>query len=635
MADRLPRFDQSTEFPLSWGLSPFFVKGTVWLVAAIGFIGLLVVHFFSPEQPLRMLGPAGEFLVAVGSLVLLALGRIRVALTLLVAGTWTIITAILIFYGGVRGTLVVFYPVIIILCGWLFGSRRAVWLALLSVATTMMLLGAELAGFLPRTGSSPAVIHGIAQILCILFTAFLVFFLVRSYGRRIREVEILSRHLASSTIAAQAIAADLNKAQAVAHFGSWVYDFATDKIEMSPETCRICALPQGSSTTLAEYRQRIHAADRAQFDRDWESALKGDAVINEHRLVRDGDLRWISQRVEVKFDAAGSPQRCVGTMQDVTRIKRAEEELQIAATAFEAQEGMLIADARMKILRVNAAFTRITGYAIGDLAGRSLRRLRSRRHPGAFYALMWKRIAKNGAWQGELWNCRKNGEPYPGWVTITAVTSAGGTATHYVLTLTDITERKAAEDEIKHLAFFDALTGLPNRRLLLDRLHQAMAASARSGRQGALLYLDLDQFKTLNDSLGHDKGDRLLQQVAARLSTCVREGDTVSRFGGDEFVVMLLNLSLLAEESAMQADAVGQKILATLARPYDLDGHENVSTTSIGVTLFFDQQTSPFELLKQADLAMYAAKAKGRNTICFYRAEMSTPPPSGSGARDR
>jgi diguanylate cyclase (GGDEF)-like protein/PAS domain S-box-containing protein len=633
MADRRPRFDRSSEFPLSWGLSPLFVKGTVWLIAVIALAGLLVVHYTSPDQPQRLIGPIAEVCVAATTLVLLALGKIRLALTLLVSASWTIITTILIFYGGVRGTLVVFYPVIITLCGWLFGARRAIYLAFLSAVTTLTLLGVETAGILPTPPPTPAPIYGFIQILCIFFTAFLIYFLVRSYGRRIREVEILSRDLAASTLSAQSTAADLNVAQAVARTGSWVYDFASGRIEMSPETCRICDLPEGSSSTLGEYRARVHPADLAKFDRDWESAVRGDSVTNEHRIGSGQNVRWISQRVEMKFDGAGAPLRCVGTMQDVTQAKRTEEELRIAATAFEAQEGLVITDAAMKILRVNAAFSRITGYSIADVTGRSLRSLRSMRHERPFYSLMWKRIWKNGTWQGEIWNRRKNGEGHPGWLTVTGVTNAAGTVTHYVVTLTDITRRKAIEDEIKHLAFFDALTGLPNRRLLLDRLHQAMAASARSARQGALLYLDLDQFKILNDSQGHDKGDRLLQQVASRLSTCVREGDTVSRFGGDEFVIMLVNLSTLADESTVQAETVGQKILAALGRPYDLDGHENYTTTSIGVTLFFDQQTSPFELLKQADLAMYEAKAKGRNRICFYRAEMKQPP--APGARDR
>lgn len=287
---------------------------------------------------------------------------------------------------------------------------------------------------------------------------------------------------------------------------------------------------------------------------------------------------------------------------------------------------MLITDAGRRILRVNQAFTRITGYALDDLAGQSPSILKSGRHDAMFYSAMWASIKTTGSWQGEIWNRRKNGEVYPEWLTISAVTNGSGTVTHYVGTLTDITLRKAAEDEIKHLAFFDPLTRLPNRRLLLDRLQQALAASTRSGRQGAVLFLDLDHFKELNDSAGHDQGDLLLQLVAQRLSTCIREGDTVARFGGDEFVIMLVDLSTLLDESKTQAATVGQKILVALSQPFDIASGPYRTTGSIGITLFSDHQATPLELLRQADLAMYEAKAGGRNTVCLFSSEMEPPP---------
>lgn len=199
-----------------------------------------------------------------------------------------------------------------------------------------------------------------------------------------------------------------------------------------------------------------------------------------------------------------------------------------------------------------------------------------------------------------------------------------GQATQMVGTVQDITEHKAAENEIQQLAFSDPLTGLPNRRLLLDRLHQALAASARNIRQGALMLIDLDNFKTLNDTRGHDVGDQLLLQVAQRLGTCVRKGDTVARLGGDEFVVMLEDLSEPTQEAAEQAKIVGEKILATLNQPYRLASYEHHSTPSIGITLFGNRETSIDELLKQTDLAMYQAKAAGRNTLRFFDPEMQT-----------
>ncbi len=302
--------------------------------------------------------------------------------------------------------------------------------------------------------------------------------------------------------------------------------------------------------------------------------------------------------------------------------KQAEAELRVAAAAFESQEGMIITDADGVILRVNKAFTKTTGYTAEEVVGRTPSLLKSDRHDAAFFSAMWQSIKKNGGWQGEIWDKRKSGEVYPKWLTITAVKADDGTVTNYVGTDIDITERKLAEDEITHLAFYDQLTGLPNRRLLLDRLGQALASSARSGRNGALLYIDLDNFKTLNDTRGHDKGDLLLQQVADRIATCVREGDTAARLGGDEFVVMLEDLSGDSKETASQAEVVGEKILAALDRPYLLAGVENRSTPSIGVTLFNGHQNSVEELLKQADLAMYQAKDAGGNTLRFFDPEM-------------
>jgi diguanylate cyclase (GGDEF)-like protein/PAS domain S-box-containing protein len=298
--------------------------------------------------------------------------------------------------------------------------------------------------------------------------------------------------------------------------------------------------------------------------------------------------------------------------------RKLETDLRIAAAAFDVQAGIMITDAQGVLLRVNQAYTDITGYQPEECLGQTPRLLQSGRHDSTFYAEMWQQVKRTGGWQGEVWSRRKNGEVFPESLNITAIKDSSGEVSHYVGTLADISERKAAEDEIKNLAFFDALTGLPNRRLLTDRVHQAMTVSARSGRSGALLFIDLDNFKTLNDTLGHDKGDLLLEQVAQRLVGCIREGDTVARFGGDEFVVMLEELSGQAEEAATQTRNVGEKILAQLNQPYQLAGLSHHSTSSIGATLFSGQKDSIDELLKQADLAMYQAKAAGRNVMRFF-----------------
>ncbi len=309
--------------------------------------------------------------------------------------------------------------------------------------------------------------------------------------------------------------------------------------------------------------------------------------------------------------------------QNNEKEKRAAElaiarEFRIAATVFDSQEGMLVTDNNNIILRVNEAFTSITGYNAEDAIGHNPKLMGSDRQDKEFFTEMWSIINSTGTWEGEIWNCRKNREVYPAHLTITAVKDTDGIVSNFVSTFTDITARKATLEEIKNLAFYDPLTKLPNRRLLYERLGHALIISNRSSQRGAILFLDLDNFKTLNDTQGHDVGDLLLQQVAMRLSTCVREGDTVARIGGDEFVVLLEDLSMNAIEAATATRIIAEKIVTQLNQPYQLHETSYRSTASIGATLFKGHELSIDELLKQADIAMYQSKTKGRNTLRFF-----------------
>lgn len=353
------------------------------------------------------------------------------------------------------------------------------------------------------------------------------------------------------------------------------------------------------------------------------------ACLKSHTNVHvDDELFWRKDGSSFPVDYWSRPTMQNGkhgaviTFLDITERKKIEADLRIAATVFESQEGMLVSDANNVILRVNRAFTRITGYSAEEVIGKNPRVLQSGRQNTVFYTAMWQSINDTGVWEGEIWNRRKNGEIFPEHLTITAVKDHEGLVTNYVATLFDITLSKAAADEIEHLAFYDPLTGLPNRRLLIDRLKPALASSHRSGRKCALLFIDLDNFKTLNDTLGHDFGDLLLKQVAERLTSCVREVDTVARLGGDEFVVMLKDLSEQATEAVNQTEFVGNKILAMLNQPYLLATHDYHSTPSIGAILFNGYEQTVDELLKQADIAMYHAKASGRNTLRFFDRQM-------------
>jgi len=378
----------------------------------------------------------------------------------------------------------------------------------------------------------------------------------------------------------------------------------------------------------------IVGQDDSQF---FDPATAANLRRNDRRVIEQGERvaeeevntnlkdRITSAYQSVKLplrDPDGQVYALCGISTDITERKQVEASLRVAAAAFESQQGMLISDANNVILRVNQSFLAMTGYALEEVVGRTPSMFASGRHDQAYYAAMWDAINRSGSWQGEIWDRRKDGEVYPKWLSITAVKDSADRVTHYVATQSDITERKSAEAQIRNLAFYDPLTLLPNRRLLADRLQHALSTSARNGREGALLFIDLDHFKVLNDTLGHDKGDLLLQEVARRIAACVREGDTVARLGGDEFVVMLENLSHDDREAAAQAETIAEKILAALKQPFDLNGKEYCSGASIGITLLVAQENSSDELMKRADLAMYQAKASGRNAVRFFDPSM-------------
>ncbi|MBS3963271.1 MAG: diguanylate cyclase [Methylomonas sp.] len=234
----------------------------------------------------------------------------------------------------------------------------------------------------------------------------------------------------------------------------------------------------------------------------------------------------------------------------ILEYSQAQKEMQIAKVIFESQQGILVSDAENRIQRVNQTFCEITGYSAEEVIGKNPCMFRFGLQDSKFYRTMWASINRTGKWEGEIWNRRKSGEHYPEQITITAVKDGNGIVENYVATLMDITQSKADTDEIERLAYYDPLTGLPNRRLLLDRLKVAISAGDRSGKNCVLLFLDMDNFKTLNDTLGHGVGDLLLQQVGKRLEACVRNCDTVARLGGDEFVVMLEELSESGIEAA-------------------------------------------------------------------------------------
>jgi diguanylate cyclase (GGDEF)-like protein/PAS domain S-box-containing protein len=361
---------------------------------------------------------------------------------------------------------------------------------------------------------------------------------------------------------------------------------------------------------------------RDAFNQMHQRVLAGEtAELAFEVLGLKGGRRWLETHA-VPLQHNGQTVQLAVT-RDITERQQAKEDLRIAATAFESQQGMCVTDAQRVILRINRAFTEITGYPPSDAVGQTPRILKSGRHEAAFYDAMSQALETEGAWSGEIWNRRKDGDIYPQWQAISAVKDKTGQTTHYVAIFSDISERISAQAQVESLAFYNPLTQLPNRRLLLDRLDQALHASTRHARKNALLFVDLDNFKTLNDTQGHSQGDALLVQVALRLKTCSREGDTVAHLGSDEFVVLLEDLSEDNIEAATQAETVGNKILTAFVPEFQLGNGPYHGTPSIGVTLFGGKDLERGEEpLKRAELAMFQAKAAGHNTLRFFDAGM-------------
>ncbi|NOV30228.1 bifunctional diguanylate cyclase/phosphodiesterase [Methylomonas sp. ZR1] len=352
-------------------------------------------------------------------------------------------------------------------------------------------------------------------------------------------------------------------------------------------------------------------------------------ALNGEKVSYEGNFRPAPDAAGIVIDMSCAPSRDgagkivggIAIIRDISERKQAEEMLRISAIAFESQAAMIVTSPDAIILRVNRAFTALTGYEAQEVMGQTPQMLNSGRHDKGFFTAMWTSLQETGHWQGEIWNRHKNGLIVAQWLTIAAVVAPDGRITHYVGTFSDITENKDAVAEIHRLAYYDPLTHLPNRRLLQDRLGQELVAGARNGLYGAILFLDLDNFKTLNDTRGHEAGDQLLIEVARRLRTSVRECDIVGRLGGDEFLVLLSDLSADVELAAMQTKQVGEKLLDALAHPYDINGYEFHCSASIGIRLYRDHELAE-DLLRHADLAMYQAKMAGRNAVRFFDPSM-------------
>lgn len=414
----------------------------------------------------------------------------------------------------------------------------------------------------------------------------------------------------------------LAEAQRIASLGSWEWDVIRGDLHWSDEIYRIFGLsPEHFGATYATFLERVHPDDRVRVQLAVKEAVECALPYRiEHRVVRpDGVERVVQERGEVTLDTDGNTVRMVGTVQDITEQKQAELRLRQAAKVFEnTSEGVMITDANQRIIAVNQAFTRITGYGEDEVRNREPNLLRSGRHDDEYYKRMWEAIQTTGRWQGEIWNRRKDGTDYAEWLNISVVRDDAGAVINYIGVFADITSIKEVQDKLEYTAHHDALTGLPNRVLFRDRLEQALATARRHDGSVALLFVDLDRFKMINDTLGHEAGDLLLQEVARRLIGCMREEDTVARMGGDEFVVIQRGITQPGDAALLST-----RMLAEINRPFSLAGHEIVTSLSIGISLYPQDGEDVSTLLKNADAAMYRAKEKGRNGYQYYSNEMT------------
>ena len=367
------------------------------------------------------------------------------------------------------------------------------------------------------------------------------------------------------------------------------------------------------------WAQGVHPDDLQRCMTTYASAFEARQTFSmDYRLRRfDGTYRWLADHGVPRYDDQGVFLGYIGTCIDITERKQAEEQLNLSASVFTyAREGIMITAADGAIIDVNEAFTRITGYSRDDVLGRNPRILSSGRQGAEFYATMWRGLLEHGHWYGEIWNRRKNGEVYAGMQTISAVCNEQGNTHHYVALFSDITAFKTHEIELERIAHFDALTGLPNRSLLADRLHQAIVQSLRRGQRLAVAFLDLDGFKAVNDNHGHEAGDQLLVAVAQRMKLTLREGDTLARIGGDEFVAVLLDLADIDACVPML-----KRLLDAAAQPVPFGDVMLQVSASLGVTFYPQaEDMEADQLLRQADQAMYQAKLAGKNRYHLFDA---------------
>lgn len=431
----------------------------------------------------------------------------------------------------------------------------------------------------------------------------------------------LSRKVREQTAALRASERNFRAFFEMAGVGVAHVDGATGRfIEVNDKFCELSGYSASELRSLT-HRDLVFADDLPALDasmRDILARRLREISLEKRHVRKDGSVFWGSLSVSALWDGGETPGFYLLVLRDVSVRKNAEEKLLLANKVFEHTiEGIVVTDPAGEIVQVNPGFTAITGYTAEEAVGGNPRILKSDRHPQQFYQDMWSQLVRDGHWAGEIWNRRKSGEAYPEWLTISAVRNEAGQTTNFVSIFHDITELKRQQEALEYQAQHDALTGLPNRVLLDDRLRMALAQLSRSGQKLGLLFLDLDNFKNINDGLGHGAGDALLVELSRRLERLLRAGDTLARLGGDEFLILLPEI-----EGLDTVSHIATRILDALGKPFHLGDVEYFVTASLGVTIAPDDGNEAGKLIKNADMAMYRAKSLGRNNYQFFTREM-------------
>ena len=403
----------------------------------------------------------------------------------------------------------------------------------------------------------------------------------------------------------------------------WEWDLRSDTLSRIG-TALLGDNESGQTLAMEDWRRHVlHPADLERVERLAQEYFEGKTPLfeSEHRITTsNGTVVWVRARGKIiERDAEGKPVRMCGVVHDAAPQRSAEHDSRVASEVLRSMdEAVAVTDLDFHFIAINPAFVRMLGYKETDVVGRDTSLVDSQQHPQSTYRAMREALRRDGSWHGELWQRRKNGEEFLAWLKLSEVLDMHGERSHFVCVMSDITDRKRAEQELRYLANYDALTGLPNRTMLVDRLGHAISQARRTGRKVAVLFLDLDRFKQVNDSMGHAAGDRMLKAAGTRLRTNVRDVDTVSRLGGDEFCVVLEDLA----DTAI-ADRVCAALIGAFEEPLQIDaGQEIAISPSIGIALFPEHGATPADLLKFADTAMYQAKARGRNTWAMYTEAM-------------